>query len=87
MELDRKTLKRIYKLNLIYPNGRLLKRKLKEIYDINITQPKLNDIKSKIKVENEREFYKRMVLYMYKNCSNISRLAEYLNFKYGYKNI
>ena len=84
MELDRKTLKRIYKLNLIYPNGRLLKRKLKEIYDINITQPKLNDIKSKIKVENEREFYKRIVLYMYKNCSNISRLAEYLNFKYGY---
>ena len=85
MELDKITLKRIYKLNLIYPNGRLLKRKLKEIYDINITQPKLNDIKSKIKVENMREFYKNRVLYMYKNCSNIKKLADYLNSKYGYK--
>lgn len=84
MELDKKMLKRIYKLNLIYTNGRLLKRKLNEIYDINITQPELNKIKSKINIESKRDFYKRKVLYMYKNCSNIGRLASYLNSKYDY---
>lgn len=84
MDLDKRTLKRIYKLNLIYPNGRLLKRKLKEIYNINITQPKLNDIKSKINTTNEKEFRKEMILYMYNKCSNIKKLAEYLNIKYNY---
>lgn len=84
MDLDKKILKKIYKLNLVYSNGRLLKRKLKEIYDINITQPKIYEIKSKIYVESKREFYEKRVLYMYANCSNTQKLVEYLNSKYGF---
>lgn len=84
MNIDKKTLKRIYKLAGTYNNGRVLKRKLEEIYSIKLTNPVVSKIKSNISIESKRDFYKRRILYMYANCSNINKLAEYLNDKYDY---
>lgn len=82
--MDRKTLKRIYKLRYEVHDSNEIKLALAERYDIYISRAKIEGIVSKMPLPKKyTPFLERLMLRMYRDFYDTDKAISYLNKKYN----
>lgn len=79
----KKTLKRIYKLRILYVKDRIVSKKMFELYNEKISISKTNQIISNIDISKLKKRNNDLILKMYQKIQNTDKVVSYIEKSFG----